>query len=229
MGGRKPVPVFVLLIEGFREMNGHRGFRLVLAAGFLFGGMVPALADNHPRIPEPTEPPLVSEEFAAVKEKLEICFDCHDASGYSPSSVFPILSGQQYYYLYVQLKDFKAGLRASEIMGPIASKLEKDQMKLLARYFSEQPWPKISFKGDPARTAKGESVGVAGQCVQCHLGGYEGNSRVPRLAGQFPEYLAKTMIDFKTRARANSPAKMSLMESFTEDDIAAAAEFLADL
>ena len=205
------------------------GIRLVLVAGILFGGAMPALADDHLRIPEPAGPAVVPEQFAAVKDKLGICFGCHDASGYSPDPQFPILSGQQYYYLYVQLKDFKAGRRASEIMGPIASEMEKDEMKLLAQYFSSQPWPTVIYRGDPGKAAKGEAVTVAGMCVQCHLGGFEGNSRVPRLAGQFQEYILKTLTDFKTGARANSPAKISLMGSFTEEDLDAVSEFLADL
>ncbi len=203
--------------------------RRVLAAGILFGGAMPALADDHSRIPVPDEPPVVPEEFAAVKEKLEVCFGCHDASGYSPDVTFPILSGQQYYYIYVQLKDFKAGRRASDLMGPIAAEMEKDEMKLLAKYFSSQPWPRVNYRGDSGKVAKGEAVTVAGMCVQCHLGGFVGNSRVPRLAGQFKEYILKTLSDFKTGARANSPAKTSLMGSFTEEDLDAVSEFLADL
>ena len=39
--------------------------------------------------------------------------------------------------------------------------------------------------------AKAETATAAGQCVQCHLGGYEGNSRVPRLAGQKVSYLER--------------------------------------
>ncbi len=29
----------------------------------------------------------------------------------------PILAGQEFYYLYVQLKDFKSGLRKNAVMG----------------------------------------------------------------------------------------------------------------
>ena len=69
----------------------------------------------------------------------------------------------------------------------------------------------------------------AGQCVACHLGSYTGNSRVPRLAGQQPKYLEKTMLDFKNKIRKNSPAKGSLMASFTDKDIAALAEYLGNM
>ena len=120
------------------------------------------------------------------------------------------------YYLYVQLKDFKSGYRASEIMGPLAMPLEKPQMMKMAKFFSEQQWPGISFQPAPDRTKVGQTATSAGQCVQCHLGGYEGNSRVPRLAGQHPEYLQKTMLDFKNKIRNNSPAKGSLLNTIYE-------------
>ena len=112
-------------------------------------------------------------------------------------------------------------------MGPIASKLAKSQMKLLAKYFSEQNWPKISFRSDSATETRGETATGAGQCVQCHLGGYEGDSRIPRLAGQHTEYLLKTMSDFKHRKRMNSAAKSSLFMSYSEEEIKAMSEYLA--
>ena len=44
---------------------------------------------------------------------------------------------QEYYYLYVQLKDYKPGLRVNEIMSDIAAELSKDEMKALAQHYSE--------------------------------------------------------------------------------------------
>jgi cytochrome c553 len=205
------------------------GLRYLLAAGLYLGASAPAMAESHSMIPEPAGPPVVPEAYAAVQEQLSVCFDCHDASGYTPDPAYPNLSGQEMYYLYVQLKDFKAGRRASEIMGPVVSELERDQMKMIAQYFSEQPWPNIGFRGEDTKITTGERATAAGQCVQCHLGSYMGNSRVPRLAGQYPGYLLRTMADFKTKSRANSPAKSSLMESYSDADLAAMAEFLADM
>jgi cytochrome c553 len=170
------------------------------------------------------------DDYAEVREVLETCAACHGPSGAAPiEPEFPILAGQHLHYLYVQLKDFKSGRRENEVMAEIAAGLEKDQMLLIAQFFSEQPWPGIPFRSDPAVAAKGETATSAGQCVQCHLGGYEGNSRIPRVAGQQFDYLNKTMTDFKTKARHNSPAKSTLMQSYAEDDIAAMAEFLAGL
>jgi cytochrome c553 len=168
-------------------------------------------------------------EYEPVLDQIKLCVTCHGENGATLQPIFPILSGQHFYYLYVQLKDFKSGLRKNEIMGPIASQLEKSQMKLLAKYFSEQNWPYIGYRTSSAAEIQGETATGAGQCVQCHLGGYEGDSRIPRLAGQHSEYLLKTMTDFKHRKRMNSAAKSSLFVSYSEDDIKAMSEYLAGM
>ncbi len=170
-----------------------------------------------------------ADEFAAVRGKLETCAACHGEKGASDQPKYPILAGQHFYYLYVQLKDFKSGLRKSEVMTPLVQDFGKKDMQALAQYFSKQAWPNIGFRADPAKAAKGETAAAAGQCVQCHLGGYEGNSRIPRLAGQHPLYLKITMLDFKHKTRANSPAKSSLMESYEDADIEAMAEFMGEM
>ena len=172
--------------------------------------------------------PADADEYAAISEKLKLCAGCHGEKGASSNPEYPILAGQHLYYLYVQLKDFKSGFRKNEIMSPFAGELEKEDMLSLAKYFSEQKWPRIGFSAEKAKAAKGEKATVAGQCVQCHLGGYEGNSRIPRLAGQYPKYLNKTMIDFKNKVRTNSPAKSSLMVSYDDADIEAMSDFLGD-
>ena len=88
---------------------------------------------------------------------------------------------------------------------------------------------RLSAQASPTdeQRAVSERLGISGQCPQCHLGGYNGVSRNPRLAGQTPEYLEKTMLDFKSKDRHNSPSKSSLMKSYSEDDITAMAAFAA--
>ncbi len=196
------------------------------------------------------------DEYAAVRDKLETCFACHGESGTSADQQIPIIAGQHLYYLYVQLKDFDAGRRISPIMTEIvtglsveellatnlqngkpdspvmttvATRLTKDEMLLIAKFFSEQEWPNIGYRADPETAKRGETATAAGQCVQCHRGGYEGDSGIPRLAGQYAAYLEKTMLDFKSKERHNSPAKSSLMKSYGDDDIAAMAAFTANM
>ena len=169
------------------------------------------------------------DKYAAIRETLDTCFTCHGPNGVSDDPQIPILAGQHMYYIYVQLKDFKAERRASPVMIEFVSVLTKEEMRAIATFFSEQEWPNIGYRADPARARKGEAATIAGQCVQCHRGGYEGDSGTPRLAGQHAAYLEKTMLDFKSKARANAAAKSSLMASYSAEQISSMAEFLAGM
>lgn len=167
------------------------------------------------------------DAYADIKDRLQTCAACHGENGASVIPANPILAGQEFYYLYVQLKDIKSGLRESAIMTPIVADIEKEEMKRLAEYYSKQIWPETIFKSETKDINAGKSVVTAGQCVACHLGAFNGNSRVPRMAGQHAEYLANTMLDFKSKVRKNSPAKGSLLASFSDEDIQAVAKYLA--
>ena len=164
------------------------------------------------------------------EEKIALCYGCHGAAGRPSDPSIPVLAGQEFYYLYVQLKDYKAGRRENPVMSGIVAQLEnKQQMQALAQHFAEKKWPSNRVSVDDATDTKARRAITSGQCVQCHLVGFEGNSRVPRLAGQQVEYLEQTMLDFKNKVRLNSPAKISLMKEFSDEDIAAMARYLGSL
>jgi len=67
-----------------------------------------------------------------VAEKAEVCAGCHGQDGKPVDKTIPVIWGQQLGYIYIQLRDFKRADRKSEIMQPIASSLEKDDMLALA-------------------------------------------------------------------------------------------------
>ncbi len=167
------------------------------------------------------------DKFAPVKDKLQTCFACHGDNGASTMGAFPILAGQEFYYMYVQLKDMKKGLRESAVMGPIAAGLEKSEMKLMAEFFSKQPWPETEYTVDKEIESAGKRIVGAGQCVACHLGDLRGNSRVPRLANQHPDYLLATMLDFKNGVRKNSPAVATLLKTFSEKELEDVSKYLS--
>ncbi len=167
------------------------------------------------------------EEFN-LEEIVALCAACHGEAGLPEDREIPIIWGQTWYYIYVQLRDYKAGRRANEIMSDIAAGLEKNDMKALASYFSEKAWPAAQIKADETAITKGERQTVAGQCSQCHST-YRGDSRIPRLGGQHREYMTKTMLDFKNKVRLNSPAKGSLMASYSDEDLKNISEYLGSL
>jgi cytochrome c553 len=166
----------------------------------------------------------------SLEEKAQVCAGCHGDNGKPIDKTIPNIWGQQAGYIYIQLRDFKRGDRKSEIMQPIASPFERNDMLAIAEYFSKKPWPDLGQPRAPkdvaqrARTAN-SSVG----CTGCHLEQFQGDSTIPRLAGQGRDYLAQTMADFRTRARGNNPGMSDLMIATPVDDLTAMAEYLAGL
>ncbi len=169
----------------------------------------------------------IADDFD-LEETVEICAACHGENGMPIEADIPVLWGQQFYYLYVQMKDYKAGRRANETMQPMVEGFSRDQMKALATYFSERAWPGVATEKDAGKVNRGETQAAAGQCAQCH-NKYLGDSRVPRVAGQQEEYLLRTMMEFKHKVRLNSPAKGALLKSFEDTGIEEMAHFLATL
>jgi cytochrome c553 len=163
-----------------------------------------------------------------IAEKAQICSGCHGENGVPQDKTMPVIWGQQQGYLYLQLRDFKLGTRKNDLMSPIAATLERDDMMALAEYFSKQKWPDLRQPPAPADvTARAVRANGSVGCTGCHQGEYQGDSTQPRLAGQNRDYLAKTMTDFRTRARANNPGMSDLMIATSPDDLTAMAEYLA--
>lgn len=165
-----------------------------------------------------------------IEEKVQVCSGCHGEIGKPVDKTIPNIWGQQAGYLYIQLRDFKRGDRKSEIMQPIASAFERSDMLAISEYFSKKLWPDLGQPRAPkdvaqrAQTASG-SIG----CTGCHLEQFQGDSTVPRLAGQGRDYLARTMNDFRTRARGNNPGMSDLMIATPVDDLSALAQYLSGL
>ncbi len=172
----------------------------------------------------------IAAQDVDISERLQLCQSCHGEAGMPQQPDTPIIAGQNYYFLYVQLKDYKAGRRANEIMQGIVADLSKEEMQALARHFSQQPWPRTPFQADAVDVARAEQAAVAGACTTCHLGNYHGNnSDVPRVAGQQPAYLERTTKEMKTKVRANNPFMTDLLSTYDDADLAALAHWLAGM
>ncbi|WP_213739580.1 c-type cytochrome [Bradyrhizobium sp. dw_411] len=166
----------------------------------------------------------------SIEEKTQVCAGCHGENGKPIDKTIPVIWGQQQGYLYIQLRDFKRNDRKNEIMQPIASAMERQDMMDIAEYFSKKPWPDLGqprASKDVSERALSANHSVG--CTGCHLDHFQGDGTVPRLAGQSREYLAKTTADFRTRARGNNPGMSDLMIATSVDDLAALSEYLSGL
>jgi cytochrome c553 len=166
----------------------------------------------------------------SIREKAQICSACHGDDGVPAKQSFPVpvIWGQNFGYLFAQLRDFKSGARQSEQMAAIAQTLEQADLMPLAQYFSKKPWPNLEQPRPPddiVGTIKRVNAGIV--CTSCHLQDLKGDSITPRLAGQTQAYLHKIMIDFATGARSNNNGMTAFMKDLTVQDIAAMAAWLA--
>ncbi len=168
---------------------------------------------------------MAMEDFV-LEDEVAVCMSCHGQDGVPVAPDYPVIWGQQYFYIYTQLRDYGSGRRDSEIMTPLAAKYDRDQAKLLAEHFAALTWPDIPAAMEDGDQQIAEKGVTGGQCSACH-GKWQGDSRIPRLAGQQAGYLKKTMMDFKNEIRLNAPDKISTMQQLDDATIEALSRYLA--
>ncbi len=165
-----------------------------------------------------------------MSQKAAICTACHGAQGVPVSKDIPVIWGQHAGYIFLELRDFKTGARSSPIMAPIAQPLSHDEMLALGEYFEQKKWPDL---GQPSashdESARATADIASGQCTQCHLGGFLGDSTNPRLAGQEIDYLRTTMNAFHDNTRANNPWMSALLKTYPEQELDALSHYLGGL
>lgn len=163
-----------------------------------------------------------------LEDEVELCSSCHGEAGIPIESNYPIIWGQEYFYIFTQLRDYGAGRREHELMTDIAAEYSRDEAKIIAQHFADLEWPAIVAAAEEGDSALADRGITGGQCSACH-GKWGGDSRIPRLAGQQPEYIRQTMLDFKHDVRMNAPDKNSTMARLDDATIDALARYLSAL
>ena len=176
--------------------------------------------------PVPAQPAPVG----TPPEKVQVCAACHTITGNSTSPTYPILAGQTFRYLYLQLQDFKAGRRHDPTMDPIVATLSSNDILALAQWFSSQKPEPTGFTPDPVKVAAGRKKADEVLCAMCHLGGFTGQNEIPRVAGQHYAYIRKQLEDFRAKRRTNDAGNMtSVASTLTDADIDNLAQYIANL
>lgn len=172
----------------------------------------------------------LAQDVDAGRKKAEVCAACHGPNGNSTHPQFPILAGQNFRYLYFQLRDFKEGRRKNPAMDPLVAQLSKEDMFDLAAYFAAQTPVSTQFRPDPVKAKKGKAKAEEVLCTMCHLGGFKGQNEIPRVAGQYYEYIVKQLHDFRAHRRTNDAGNMtSVAKTLSDADIDDLAQYIAGL
>jgi cytochrome c553 len=164
------------------------------------------------------------------------CAQCHAYNGVSDASgAFPRIAGQSRSYLAKQLNDFASGVRNNALMTPIAKALNADDIRDVTAYYAGTNGPALPLKPpDPALVKRGEALAKIGSaekqiqsCNNCHGPGGVGESpAIPYLAGQYSNYIAFTLREWRRGYRKNSSDQMAVVAHKLNDrDIAAVAAY----
>lgn len=152
------------------------------------------------------------------KELAGTCAGCHNEGNAAPN-----LEGQLPTYLYKQLVDYKNGSRKdpSTAMNGLASTLSDQDAADVAAFYGRQegkPGPG-GEKDETGIVSVGDGRRMEPACSSCHGGSGQGEKvDTPRLAGQKAEYLEKTLLAYKSGARANDIySRMRLIASKLSD------------
>ena len=174
--------------------------------------------------------PSFAQAPQAKPPQAEICDACHGPNGNAVIPENPILAGQNWRYIYIQLKDFSEGRRTDPIMTPISKVLSRDEMVALGNWYAAQKPAPNPYKADPAKVDAGRKVADVVICAMCHGGGFIGMNEVPRVAGQNPAYVRKQLHDFKAKRRSNDGGNMtSVAHTLSDTDIDNLAEYVVNL
>ena len=157
------------------------------------------------------------------------CMGCHGPGGSSVGPATPTISGMSELYMIgamlaykydndpdkieavidadAALEDVEILTRTSTVMGRIAKGYSDEEIKVLSKFYAEQPFVRHAQKVDPDKVKAGEKLHDK-YCDKCH----EDAGRSPEddagvLAGQWIPYLQYTMDDFVSGDR-EMPKKM---------------------
>ena len=184
--------------------------------------------------------PLKPGDANSGQAKSATCGACHGIDGNPASSQYPKLAGQHENYIARQIELIKTNQRANPVMmGFIASMTPQDMHDVGAYFASKSSLPGVA---DAKLVAKGEALYRGGDkatntpaCMACHGPDGRGNpgAGYPQLAGQFADYTAAKLKDFRDGKKWSDDDKGAIMPAvvhgLNDNDIAALATYIEGL
>lgn len=166
------------------------------------------------------------------------CAGCHGTNGQSAGPAMPTLAGLPAEHIKLVMKEFKSGERPSTIMGRLAKGYSDEEIDLIAGFMSKQKWTNHSRVAqnqmgtmvDKNLAAKGHKLDK--KCEKCHEDdGRSQEDDVPRLAGQWNDYLLFKMEEYKNGLDGKEvpqPKKMKgAMDKLSLEELKALAHYFA--
>jgi sulfide dehydrogenase cytochrome subunit len=158
------------------------------------------------------------------------CAGCHGTAGASAGQA-PVIGGLSKTYLKASMVNYKNDSRYSTVMSRVAKGYSDEQIDAIADYFAQQPWVNGEQEIDAALAAKGKGLHSSKGCVGCHgANGISATPTVPRLAGQYADYLVYQMRDYANADLAIPASAMpmrGILQGLSDQELEALAHFYA--
>lgn len=162
-------------------------------------------------------------DAARGKTLVYTCAGCHGIPGYEnayPNYRVPMIAGQKEAYILKALHEYRDGGRQHPTMHAQATSLSDQDIADIAAYLSSLAMPDVKV----TRTVEGSKPPAKAQlCATCH--GPHGQAEVkgadpttPRIAGQYQNYLAQALHEYKTGQRSN-PIMKGMAAPLSDEDI----------
>lgn len=160
------------------------------------------------------------------RRRIILCQYCHGKDGISLKNSVPNLAAQNAEYLLRQFELFASNNRRDNVMSELAKNLSQADKVNVALYYSSQK-ASVGQYYSGGDVAKGEVL-FTRLCTSCHGSDGHGRQYLPRIAGQPPAYVIKTLRSYKksSLARPDSPMQ-AIAALLSEDDINSLTAFVS--
>lgn len=178
-----------------------------------------------------------ASDAAALQKSIErggmlvqVCANCHGANGNSRTPDTPNLAGQNAAYLHEQMRRFVDGRRKDVFMqGMIKTMNPTERNDVVAFLASQAVQPQGGTVVQAAQLAQGKRY-YEKVCFRCHGPQALGDATVPRLAGQQPGYVVKSLKRYRDGTGERlEPVMAANTKLMSNDDIAAVAAYVSSM
>ncbi|MDP1957995.1 MAG: c-type cytochrome [Rhodocyclaceae bacterium] len=184
--------------------------------------------------PERIEAMRAKGDAVRGESEFVICQGCHrpGAVGRADGS-YPRLAGQHVSVLIKQMTDVQTERRSNPKMAPFIHLHEilPQHVADIAVYLHALPVPANQGQGPGDKLERGRLL-YEKDCASCHGNRGEGSDEkfYPRVSGQHFKYLLRESQTIRDGKRRNAnPVMVKVIKSYTDEDIAAVADFMSRL
>jgi cytochrome c553 len=216
----------------------------LMALASAAGAQAASQAAPAPKSAAPQGSPQAGQQIATAgaPNGVTACSACHGAKGEgNPAANFPLVAGQPQAYLAHQMAAFANGMRANDVMTPIAKAMTAQQVLDVSAWYASLDPPSAQPAAKPAAAVmqRGTALATKGDeskriqaCANCHGPGGAGEAPTyPALAGQHPGYFTAAMAEWKTGVRKTDPSAQmpAIAKKLDAGDVAALAAYYSAL